>query len=297
LSIGDGAENFVAVTGITGTLLAFDNVAAQKSTGSATPTVTLNGVVGQLSGNVALVNVSNVSFGAAMALTFNTTGDTVDAVVTPPGQSATQIVWDAATRFSIAATHVALTVVGQTITGDLTLTIGTDSVQASFANVSVSLGGGILSVTNGQGTLTVTSGAAGGITGNVSGTVALTTTGASFSGNVAVQIDTTNHQTTLVITSSSATLTVAGQTIGGTFTIAQTTAGGQTVVSVEVSDLILALGPSGAPIVTSAGVAGQFSGSATSSDPIFTHLPGDLAITPGAFSIAFNTQSVAVDQT
>ena len=79
LGLGDGAENFVAVTGITGTLLVFDSVAAQQSSGAATPTVTLSGVVGQLSGNVALQNVTGVSFGAAMTLTFNTTGATVDA--------------------------------------------------------------------------------------------------------------------------------------------------------------------------------------------------------------------------
>ena len=67
LGLGDGAENFVAVTGITGTLLVFDSVAAQQSTASATPTVTLNGVVGQLSGTVALQNVTGVSFGATMS--------------------------------------------------------------------------------------------------------------------------------------------------------------------------------------------------------------------------------------
>ena len=335
LTLGDGAQNFVVMTGIAGTLLAFDGAHAQQSVGSATPTVLLNGVVGQLSGSVVLQNVTGVAFSATMGLSLNSTGVTVDAVVTPPNGTAAQLTWMAATTFQISATHVSLTVLGQTITGDLTLTVGSDMVQAAFANVSLSLGGGLLTVTNGQGTLDIISGASGGIYGVVSGTVALTVPGAAFSGTVGIDLNTTSsdHSVTvnatpvtvthgqLVITSSSATFIVGGQSvngtwvggqsIGGTFTIAATTAGGQTVVSVEVTDVTLQLGPSGSPfvniqavnavsgavIISSAGVAGQFSGTATTTNPIFTNLPSDLAITPGAFAITFNTESVAVDET
>ncbi|MDF2434916.1 MAG: large repetitive protein, partial [Mucilaginibacter sp.] len=313
LRLGDGSVNFVSVSNVAGTVLVFDAAAAQQSVGG-TSTVSLSGVAGQLSGQVQVQGVPGFAFSGAIAVSFNSTAHAIDALV-----GSSQLTWAAGPSFALSATGATLGIAGQTVSGDVTLTASSGSVQIAFANLAASFGGGLLTVQGGTGSLVLVNGA--GAYGAVSGTVALGVSGASFTGGVTLEFNTTATDqsvalsgasvslphNTVQVTATNAQLVIAGQSIGGTFTIAATSAG-STQVSIAVSGLTLSLGSflqitaanqvSGAVVISSAGVAGQFAPAGSGATPIaFSGLPSGMTITLGTVSLAFNTGATAVNQT
>ena len=176
---------------------------------------------------------------------FNSTAHAIDAL-TQADHGTKQLTWAAGPSFALSATATTLSVLGQSISGDMTVTVSSRNVQATFANVNASFGGGLLSLTGGAGRSCSSSGA--GTYGVVSGHRPLGVSGASFSGTLgsaSTRRPPTQTVTgvslpaqTVQITATSALLMVAGQSIGGNFTIAATTAGA-TQASIAVTGLTL----------------------------------------------------------
>ncbi len=308
LGLGDGTH----------TLLSVDNGSGFFVLGSG-------GLAGTFSGAVT-VNVPGVAFSGSFQVSINTTGAAVDQTIAI-GSSNVALNLPAGQYVMVAGTGITLSVLGQTLTGDFTAqqtttTAGTQLVQVSFANVGLSLGDGttnFVTLTNGTGTFFLT---AAGIAGQASVNVAVNpSTGVSFAGAFALQINTTstavNDSVTvngvvvpinvpagpyLQIAGTGLTLTVAGQSLTGNFVLqSQTTAAGNRVVTVAVSNATLALGDgttalvtvsngSGALILNSGALAGSFSGS------LAVNIPG-VTLTATTVSVLVNNGSQAVNQT
>ncbi len=178
---------------------------------------------------------------------------------------------------SVSATGASLTVLGQTISGNFTLTPvqlpdNTPATAIAASDVSISLGTATagVSMTNGQGVLLLTSS---GLAGQLSGTVAVTLPGASMSGTFGVIVNTTaNAVSTSVtlagspvaidapagpyfeLTATGAALTIAGQTLSGNFTIIDATSlTNGTILEIGVAGGSLSLG---AGVVSVTGISG-----------------------------------------
>src|SRR5262249_38914675 len=94
--------------------------------------------------------------------------------------------------FRVQAIGAVLTVAGQTLSGDVAIeqSINPNNqkvVRVQIANASLSLGGGVVTITNGFGNLVITPD---GMAGTVGGTVGVNLTGLSLGGTVEVAFNT-----------------------------------------------------------------------------------------------------------
>ncbi|MGH2929352.1 MAG: hypothetical protein ACRDL8_14210, partial [Solirubrobacteraceae bacterium] len=275
-----------------------------------------------------------VTFGSGFVISVNTGTAAVDTAVTPPS-TGTPVTIDvpAGPYVSIAGTGTTLTVLSQTLSGSFSVQVATlagggTQVAIAATDVSLSLGtsGNGISLLNGQGALLVT---ASGVAGELSGQIALQVGGQTpISGAFELAINgstsavdqsfTVAGQTVALslpggpyveFQATDATISVAGQTLTGNLAvIAATSAAGDSIVEVGISDgsLELGAGTGGAPLlaVTEAagalfiepsGMAGSLTGKVALNVPD-VKLIGTLAIqvNTGAAPVA---DSIAVGQT
>ncbi len=312
IALGDGRQTLISLTGGQGSLLVVDKGSGVK------------GVAGRVSGTVALQNVPGVSLSGTIALELNTTGLLVDESFSVGGFT-TQLKLLAGTYVRLAGTGVTLTAGGVTLAGDFTFSRDTTGptpvVTVAFAKVEIGLGSGgtnFVRVTNASGSFTFASVAktvapdigsiVRGLWGSFTAGVTVDVPGVGFTGNFDVQLNTTDALRGGIapgfrLASSSASLTIAGQTIGGSFVIERNTAAQS--VTVAVTGLTLKLGDPLAPFVniTAANnVKGAFlinaqgvAATLTGSVPAGTfNLPGGLTITATSISLELNTGTTAV---
>ena len=168
------------------------------------------------------LNVSNVSFSIGSSLSVS--GAAGDLIVSASGvtgsasgtvnSSIANLTGSFGVAFApgliqLSGTADRLTYGDQSLAGSFTFTKNSTGTTLTSSNLTASLGGGLVAVTNGSGTLAVS--AAGAITGSFSGTVsagtAMTSGGAGFSGTVAVSVG----SGTVTASGINDTLTIAGR--------------------------------------------------------------------------------------
>ena len=197
--------------------------------GQGSLTVAAGGVSGTLSAHVATNNVPRFALSGNVSIAF--------------GSGFVHVV----------ASGLSVSVVGQSLSGDFTFQQSGGTTTATVANGTLALAG--LSLTHGTGTLTIT---AGGVAGSISGDVAVSIPGVSFTGALALQIDTAGG--TLSFAATGASLTVAGQALSGDFTF---TPGALTVANAALSlggALVTLTGASAHFTTSTAGLEGTFAG-------------------------------------
>nr|NLI49984.1 hypothetical protein [Propionibacterium sp.] len=235
---------------------------------------TAAGVAGRITGAVAFTLPTDVALDATLSLAVNTT--TAPAAGLPAGPYL---------RFE--ATGAELTVRGQRIAGDVSFEKATDygtdgvpggsgaaadtaALRLAVANASLSLAG-LVTLSRGSAQLLLT---AAGLAGRITGDVALTVPGVSFSGALGLDLNTTGGAIDATFSVGSApaqrlalpmgpfvrvsgtglSLTVAGQTLAGDFVFTQSGA----TLSVATAGLALRLGGTpGAPLVSAVQRAGS----------------------------------------
>ncbi|HET8980295.1 MAG TPA: hypothetical protein VFN87_19240, partial [Solirubrobacteraceae bacterium] len=280
------------------------------------------------SGTVSLVGVPNATVGGTGRVRINPFTQAINATVALPGSGTSlPLVFLAPGEAATSATApfvsagglgLSLNLYGQAIGGDLSLTDSAGVITVGIANASVSLSDGsgnvssrgppLASVTNGSGQLQISPS---GVVGGLTGTVAVTLPGASVTGTFSVLVNTTgaapsgpiNGQsipagTFFELTASGASITIGGQSLSGTLTLARSTSQGVTTTTLTVAGGGLSIGDgtttflaldqiAGSLTVSSAGIAGSLSAHVNTSA-----LPG---LTVGTISVAVNTTSAAVN--
>ena len=325
------AKNVTVLLGTTSTeLLRLTNGSADVTIGTVTVTnsdqttsTVSDALVGSVTGTVALVNVPSVTLGGTFSVMFDTTAVSPDPTVTVTGTNVTlgvagQTLSAASISFSSGAAGVAVSISG----GELDFTAsGTPLVSADDLNGSFTL-----VPPHGADTATTADDVAGGVFGEISGKVAVDVPGVSFLGSLMVELNTTGTSQS-VVTDSSTTppttvdldpgtvqlsgtgvqLDIAGQTIGGDFTVKVSTASGSTSVLIGVTNMTLTIGSfvhidstfgwGGTVLVTSAGVAAHLTGDLTNAanQSIFA-LPSGITL-GGSIALDINTGVAAVDVT
>ena len=307
-TLPDGSINPLA----TGVLLANAQIGLVEIPGTSGTTYAL-----VASGTATLVGVSGITVTGTVTVQFNNTGQAFSETLTIPGSTnpgvALDLAADAPASFAITGGQLGL--LGQTLSGNFAFSDTNGTVVVAASEVSLSLGGGAVSITNGTGALQITSS---GVAASISGTLALTLPGVSFGGGFAIEINTgtaavaatlsVGGQSVAVdlpagpfvqVAATNTTLTIAGQTLTGSFSVQSATlAGGGSALTIVASGVSLSLaggavtlsGGQGALLVTSTGVAGQLSGN------VAVSLGSSVAVS-GAFSLAINTGTSAVNQT
>src|SRR5205807_2227411 len=160
-------------------------------------------IKGSLTAHVGVNNVPRFALTANVSLELDTTG------VSP--------------FVRVVANGVTLSVAGQTLSGDFSFQQSAGVTTVAIANGALALTG--ISLSHGTGTLTLT---ATGVAGSLTGDVAVTIPGVSFTGSLALQLDSaagdidtrvaTRH---VRISGTGVHVTIAGQSIGGDFTFEQ----------------------------------------------------------------------------
>ena len=174
---------------------------------------------------------------------------------------------DAGAAVRVVGTGLQLTVLGQTLTGDLTITRSTDAAGRAILtvdgrNLALVLGSGTTTATitqHGSATLVV---APTGVKASIGVDVAVSVPGVTVSGNVALVIDSATGY--LKATGTGLDLNVLGQRIHGSFTFEQVGTGPTAVVRIGVADGTISLGglvevsdAHGLFVLAGGGVAGE----------------------------------------
>ena len=285
-------------------------------------------------GTVALIGTGSVTASGQGTILVNTFQDQFnDTIALPgssqtvplvfgPGQVATSVT---APFFSVGGSGINFSILGQTLSGNVTVTDpnGTIDVNVSNAQVSLSDGNGSVSsrgppiaqLTSGSGELDISSA---GVTGGLAGTVTVTPPGATLTGTFQLLVNTTAQPSSVTLggqstplpagpyfefsapgtaTTPGATLTIGSQSLTGDFTLQQSMTGGvtTTVVTVSNASLTIASGATtllavsngqGALTVSTAGIVGSLT--ATVSTAPAGPLQG---LSVNALTIAVNTTS------
>ena len=194
---------------------------------------------------------------------------------------------------SLSGTSDAVTIGNQAISGNFGLADdGSGDVDLSASNVTVSLGNGLVDVTNGAFAAAITPS---GITGSMTGTVAAGTAGSvQFTGPISVTL------TSDSIAASSAagvdTLTVAGKSFSAGFAFSEDNVGD---LDLAVSDVNFSLGggvlavsnAAGQLVVSPTGVSGAITAALTST---IAHFSGNLGLTYGSGSVTVTASNVSL---
>ncbi|HEX4525985.1 MAG TPA: VCBS repeat-containing protein, partial [Gaiellaceae bacterium] len=295
-SLGDGTTNFLSLTSGSGTFVLL----------TGTPT----GVAGHLTATAAIQNVPDVSFSGTLTLDINTTGVPVSATVVVGGFPQT-LSEPLGPFVRVSGKSLSLTVAGQTLSGDITFERTGDTtpvVTVRIANGEIGIGDGTTTLVrasdiNGSITLVHT-----GIYGEFNAAVAIDIPNVSFSGRLHVQLNTTDGQLDGIdpgfliesdpLAATPVTLTIAGLTLGGSFTIRKTNSDlsiAVTNLAFDLSDgqstpFVHVTGGTGAMLITSAGIAASL----TLTGVTIT-LPGVVA-SGGTFTFEVNTGGAAVNR-
>ncbi|NMM34119.1 MAG: hypothetical protein HHJ13_09000, partial [Phycicoccus sp.] len=280
-AITEGTTDLIALTGVTGFL-----------------SVTAAGVAGRLTAGISS-EITGFTFASTVAVAVNTGSATVGDLPAGP-------------YLRVEATGTTITVDGQELKADVTFERAVDAagatvVRAGLANgslVFMAVATTVLSVTNGTGALVVTTG---GLAASVSGTVAVGLPGVSFTGALAIQVNTTGGpvDTTvsvggtdqslvlpigpyLRVRGENVVLEVAGQRITGTVTVQR--ASGITTFAVTGGSLNFGDG-----VATLTGVAATLTAGATGIWGSFTgtpalHIPG-VTISAASLTVEINTDA------
>ncbi len=324
LVLGDGTENFLSVTGVTGAMLVLTG---------AHP-----GVAASLSGNVA-INLPGVSVSGALNVELNTTSADVNQTFQLAGASIPVNLSGTAANSStpgpyleLTGTGVTLTAGGASITGTFSFLKSSSAVTVTMSNAALSFGGGLLSLVQAPNTTGSINIVSGGVYGAFVVNLGFNVPSVTATGTYEVKFNTTGATSpslTDPVTSSSTTLppgisvfgsnvnlSVAGEQIGaGSLSMNSGTTSDHTkYVALVIQDLTLQLTSPGAAqpfvnvttadhvsanlFVSSAGVAGQITGSVVAApDPNATfNLPGGMTLGASSFTLKFNTGAAAVDE-
>ena len=299
-----------------------DDIGVTVSDGTALFLVTPQGVAGRVSANATIRLLPGAGISAHVAIELNQlagaggAGIAVNESFAVGGQTQT-LVLPAGPYLKVAVTGLQFSIAGQSLSGDITFVrsgAGGANTTISFANVGLRLGTpdrDIVVVTNGSGSFQILPG---GIRGTVTATVAIDIPGVAASGTFSVQIDTTITPSSLRVTGTNVSLTVAGQTIAGDFTFEKATSGGQPVIAIAITGadddgdgtpgakVVLGDGTTtfltiknirGAILVTNAGIAADM----TAAVVLGPALAQNLTLNTGPISLVVNTTNVAVNRT
>ena len=211
------------------------------SNGSAVLLVTANGMAGQVSGTVALVGVPGVSLAGTLGVRIHDAGTGAVDETFVVGGVTTQLKFAAADpSLVVTGTGVTLTVAGQSLAGDVTVTKGTGSLTVAIANGALTLGtpsAPIVRATGINGSFTTSSA---GFWGTLTGSLEVSVPDVSLSSSVDVSIDTRTTGDGVKLVATGTTLAVGGQTISATtLTFRRSGAG---VVDVTVAGFTVTLG-------------------------------------------------------
>ena len=263
----------------------------------------------RLAGDVA-VNVPGVRFEGTLGLAINTGAADINQTFMV-GTTPVTLSVPGGRFLEISGTGVVLEVAGQRIAGSFAVRQTTDATGARTLRINVSdgtltLGGAtpVVSVTGVNGDLLVT---AAGVAGRLAASVAVTLPGVSLTGAFQVELNTTlTAQTVGAATlpggpylrvAGTGALTVAGQTLSGSFTFEKVTrADGTAVVRVAAAGITLSVGGvvnvtggAGFFVITPNGVAGSLAAT------VGLAVPG--VSFSGSFTVAINNTALAVDET
>ncbi|MDA8439896.1 MAG: hypothetical protein M0Z51_13690, partial [Propionibacterium sp.] len=272
LSIGSGV---LSLTGGTGALILTDA-----------------GVAASLSGTLALT-LPGVGLSGSLQVQLNTTGaDVTDSVTVGSTDVPVVVPAGSGSYLRLVGTGISLTVAGQQLTGDLALTDNGSGLTVALTNGSLSLGGGLVAVSDASASLTADTS---GLTGSFTGTVALAIPGVTASGTVTVQVDTTAAATIPVkVGATDLTVSVSGVSLTGAIWFQEDTSGATPVYQVSFTAVTLTLGTfltasiDGAIQISSAGLAGSLTVT-----PVIT-LPTPITVGVGTASIQVNTTAAPV---
>src|SRR5437773_501734 len=279
------------------------------------------GLAGQLSAhvntnttafNISAIDIAVNTTSAAVAQTF-TIGAAIIALDLPAGPYA-----------RVEATGAALNVAGQSLTGDFAFDTATDEnaatvIRGAASNVSFAIGAGaspIVSLTEGAGAFIVT---ASGTAGKVSGSVTVNIPGVSVVGAITVQVNQTSQVINQVlrvggservlslpagpyvrVAGKGLGIEILGQTLTGDVSFTKSASGAQLTVdnaALSLADgLVRFTGASASFTITSAGIAGTFSGSLKANTFSF-NLPTGLGLSGGAIGVELNTIPAAITET
>ena len=123
------------------------------------------------SGTATVIGVSGITLTGTVSVQFNDTGTAFNETLSIPGSTGAGVpvalAANAPSQFVI--TGGAIGVLGQTLSGNFSFSDAAGTVVVAASDVSLSLGGGALSITNGAGVVQITSA---GVAASVSGTLA-----------------------------------------------------------------------------------------------------------------------------
>ena len=267
LAINDGSTDLLTLSNGTGTLVVLPTsaVAAAGVTG---------GIAGIIEGTVAL-GITGASLIGTLRVEFNKTGDvgqSIDETFQVGGETVT-LELEAGNYVTVAGTNIALEIAGQRLSGDFSFTQknivtaagGTQSVlEISFSNVVVAFGDGTTDyvvVSNGNGDLYA---AGDELWGQFDGEVAVNIPDVDITGAFKISLNNTAGAKQLVTSAGTVTVAtgfrieainptidIAGQTISASkVSIGQDSFDDSASLAIVVTDLVLAFGPAGAPIIT-----------------------------------------------
>ncbi|HRA75297.1 MAG TPA: hypothetical protein PLE12_03570, partial [Propionicimonas sp.] len=261
-----GSRTVIAVSGADFRL---SDLAAPVLTGvNGVFVVTATGIAGTLAGTVDLSSLlpPMVGVGGSFALVVNSSSARIIESVTL-GESTTSLDVRAGPYLRLAGTGITLTVLGQTLRGDLAIEQAAGTTTLAFSDVSLRLGDGssdLVLLSGGTGSFTTS---ATGLGGQLQVSVALTLPGVTLTGAVSLAVDTATNS--FRIGGQDLSLTVGGQTIAGTFWISQSGPAGARVTTVAATGVTLTLGEArgvrltdgtGTLLLTRAGLAASISG-------------------------------------
>ncbi|HEX5859287.1 MAG TPA: hypothetical protein VFY91_14380, partial [Microbacterium sp.] len=189
-----------------------------------------------------------VTIAGSFFLMMNNTNAQVTESVTVGGRSVS-LALAAGPYVRVGGTGITLSIAGQSLGGDISFERSGATTTIVLANVGLRIGGGgadILTLTGGAGKLVIETG---GMSGTISGTVALTVPGVSASATMVLGIDTRPATQKFAITATDLSLDISGQRLSGDFTFEQSGTGAARVVKVAATDVRLFLGDAKNPDV------------------------------------------------
>ena len=260
----------VAISNLSVTL-GTPSVGVSITKGSGLLLSTGGGIAGQFAGTVTFNGLPSGSvFTGTFAVQVNTTSAAVSQQFQVGGTSAS-LTLPAGPYFQVTGTGVQLTIAGQSLSGNFSVTEQGTTVSVAASNVSASFGDGasaLLTGSGGNGTLTF--GTTGGLTGNLNANVSVSIPGVTLVGTLGLSVTTTSTSSQVSVTGNSIALSFLGQTLTGSFSFQETTMGASTVVEVTVTSATIPLGgfgnvsiSNGSLLLAGGGVAGALALSAS----------------------------------
>ena len=274
--------------------------------GSGALLLTSTGLAGDIGGTL-VVSIPGIALSGALRLAVNSTDGEVNEVI-PVGGTDVLLALPAnpvgSPYLRFVGAGVSIEVLGQTLSGDVTLERTGTTTHLLVTGAELALGGGLVTVTDASADLTSTPG---GAYGSFSGTVALGIPGVTITGTLGVELDTRPATRRLAVTGTDVLLGVAGQTLRGDVAFEQATLpSGATVVKIAIANTaghpLLELTTDGTPLLTVSSGSGQFlvtsagiAGSLTAQ--VTLALPGGLGLSAEQFRVNVSTMAAPVTET